>query len=142
MMKKFQGLILALVVSLPLVANARITREDLELYIPYSADLIGQLRACSKFDQESMRFDNAAKDTELALYKYMRAPGLLTDTYPDVVAAKASVGLRIELGSLQYLRKTSPGEIAKTCDAIELEAREQIVFLLKDIIAHNKGKKR
>ena len=89
-----------------------------------------------------MRFDNAAKDTELALYKYMRAPGLLTDTYPDVVAAKASVGLRIELGSLQYLRKTSPGEIVKTCDAIELEAREQIVFLLKDIIAHNKGKKR
>ena len=52
------------------------------------------------------------------------------------------MGLRIELGSLQYLRKTSPGEIAKTCDAIELEAREQIVFLLKDIIEHHKGKKR
>lgn len=76
------------------------------------------------------------------LYKYMRAPGLLTDTYPDVVAAKASVGLRIELGSLQYLRKTSPGEIQTTCDAIELEARQEIVFLLKDIIAHHKGKKR
>jgi len=141
-MKKFHGLFLALVMALPLAANARITREDLDLRISNTSDLIGRLRACSKFDQESMRFDNAAKDTELALYKYMRAPGLLTDTYPDVVAAKASVGLRIELGSLQYLRKTSPGEIQTTCDAIELEARQEIVFLLKDIIAHHKGKKR
>lgn len=141
-MKKFHGLFLVLVMALPLAASARITREDLDLRISNTSDLIGRLRACSKFDQESMRFDNAAKDTELALYKYMRAPGLLTDTYPDVVAAKASVGLRIELGSLQYLRKTSPGEIVKTCDAIELEAREQIVFLLKDIIEHHKGKKR
>ena len=94
-MKKFCGLFLALVLALPLAANARITRDDLDLRISNTSDLIGRLRACSKFDQESMRFDNEAKDTELALYKYMRAPGLLTDTYPDVVAAKVSLGLRI-----------------------------------------------
>ena len=45
--KKFHGLFLVLVMALPLAANARITREDLGLYIPYASALIGHLRACS-----------------------------------------------------------------------------------------------
>ncbi len=142
MMKKFQGLILALVVSLPLVANARITREDLELYIPYSADLIGQLRACSKFDQESMRYDNAARDTEVALYKYMRASNLVSGDYPDVVVGKASVMQQVELGQLQLHQRTDPGEIPKVCQKAELSARRHIVLLLEGIDAHLRGKKK
>ena len=142
MMKKFQGLILALVVSLPLVANARITREDLELYIPYSADLIGQLRACSKFDQESMRYDNAARDTELALYKYIRASSLMTNAYPDGVVGKASVMQQVELGQLQLHQRTDPGEIPKVCQKAELSARRHIVLLLEGIDAHLRGKKK
>ena len=141
-MKKFHGLFLVLVMALPLAANARITREDLDLYIPYASALIGHLRACSKFDQKGMRYDNAAKDTELALYKYIRTANLTTDTYPDVVVGKAWVMQKIELGQLQLHQTTDPSEIQKVCEKAELDARRHIVFLLEGTVEHLKGKKR
>jgi len=56
-------------------------------------------------------------------------------------AQEVTEGLSGSLSALQHLCKTSPSEIQTTCDALELEARQEIVFLLKDIIAHKKGKK-
>jgi hypothetical protein len=83
--------------------SARITRDDLETNIPYSSDLIGRLRACGKFDQESMRYDNAAADTEAALFKYIWTSGIVSENYPVVVSGKATVTQQMELGQLQLL---------------------------------------
>ena len=141
-MKKFQGLILALVVSLPLVANARIARDDLEAVIPVVSDAIGRLRACSKFDQEGTRYDTAARDTELALYRYIRASDLVEDSYPDVVAKKAWADLYMEHSRLLLSKKTNPEEIEEACNAAEVQGRQHIVTLLKAIQAHNKGRKK